>query len=110
MYGGHLRDVCPIILGHKKGEEAALVYQYAGTSSSRLADWKCFDLPKIRKAELGDGPWKEPPPTGGSFAGGNTCVPDVDLDVNPNSPIPPKTAAHRFAPPFRQRPLTERVC
>src|SRR5207302_328442 len=34
MYNGQLREVCPVILGHKDGEERALTYQLSGASTS----------------------------------------------------------------------------
>ncbi len=87
MYGEHVRDVHPIILGYNKtGEEVALNYQFSGETSTHLRDWKCFYLSKVYDGKLQDGPSPKVPTTGGR----NSCVDAVDLDVNPLSPYNPK--------------------
>ncbi len=35
-YQGYVRELCPIIIGHTKGEERLLAYQFGGGSSSGL--------------------------------------------------------------------------
>jgi hypothetical protein len=88
MYDGHPRAICPIILGHSGGAEKALTFQFEGSGSKgpvRCA-WKCFELAKVGKAEIIDGPWR----SGGSHKTSQTCVKEVDLDVNPDSPFNPK--------------------
>ena len=61
LYRGYRRELCPIILGHKKsGEEAALTFQFAGESSSRPASRRPVAMPvlsDVSNAELRDGPW-----------------------------------------------------
>ena len=88
MYDGYPRAICPIILGHSDGAEKALAYQFDGSSSDGPVhgDWKCFYLSKVRNAEIVDGPWR----SGNSHKTSQTCVKDVDLDINPNSPFNPK--------------------
>lgn len=90
LYGGHRRELCPIILGHKKsGEEAALTFQFAGESSSRLppgGQWRCLLLSGASDVELRDGPWR----AGASHEQPQSCVDIVDLDVNPKSPYAPR--------------------
>jgi hypothetical protein len=85
LYDGYPRALCPIILGHSKGEEVALTFQFAGESNSGLPPqgaWKCLRLSKIGDAQLRDGPWH-----GGSrHTRPQVCVETVDLDVNPRSP------------------------
>lgn len=66
IYGGYRRVVCPIILGHTRGEEKTLAFQIGG--------------------ELHDGAWR----SGASHQQAQTCVEDVDLDVNPQSPYAPR--------------------
>jgi len=91
-YGGHRRELCPIILGHSQGQEKALTYQFAGESESRLPPggcWKCLFLAKVSNVRLRDRPWN----AGGSHTQHNRpqrCVEDVDIDVNPASPYNPK--------------------
>lgn len=88
MYDGHPRAVCPIILGHSDGVEKSLTYQFDGTGSDGpvRGDWKCFFLDKVESAEIVDGPWR----AGSSHKTSQSCVKEVDLDVNPNSPFGPK--------------------
>jgi hypothetical protein len=80
-YQGYLRELCPIIIGHKDSEEKLLAYQFAGGSKSGLpreGAWKCLYLSEVRNAELRDGPWRE----GRQHRKQQTCVEGIDLDVN----------------------------
>ena len=89
LYDGYRRELCPIILGHTRGEEAALVYQFAGGSKTGLppgGQWKCLRLAKVSDARLRDGPWF----AGASHRRPQACVEVVDLDVNPASPYEPR--------------------
>jgi hypothetical protein len=89
IYDGYRRELCPIILGHSKGQEAALVYQFAGESQSGLSpggQWKCLRLAKTSDVRLREGPWR----AGSSHQRAQACVEDVDLDVNPDSPYNPR--------------------
>jgi hypothetical protein len=89
MYGGHRRELCPIVLGHSGGEEKALTFQIGGSSSSGLppqGEWRCLFLAKVSFARLHDGPWR----SGESHAQPQGCVESVDLDVNSASPYSPK--------------------
>ena len=91
MYGGHPRELCPIILGHSQGEEKALTYQFGGGSSSGLprgGEWRCLWLAKVSDIQLRDGPWI----AGSSHTQPQGCVAIIDLDVNPSSPYHPKRA------------------
>ncbi|MGD9914077.1 MAG: hypothetical protein AB7S80_08345 [Rhizobiaceae bacterium] len=89
VYHGHRRAVCPAVLGHSDGVETALVFQYAGGSSGGVVtgDWKCLKLAGVDAAELIDGIWQA---GGGDHTSAQTCVKDVDLDVNPASPFGPR--------------------
>lgn len=89
LYNGYHRELCPIILGHSRGEEKALTYQIGGESSSGLppgGEWRCLFLSKVSFARLHDGPWK----AGDSHNQPQGCVEIVDLDANPSSPYSPK--------------------
>ncbi|MEQ1818764.1 MAG: hypothetical protein ABL871_09140 [Terricaulis sp.] len=89
MYGGHHRELCPIILGHSDDEEKALTCQVAGDSRSGLppdGEWRCLFLSKVGFARLHEGEWK----SGDSHAQPQGCVEIVDLDANPDSPYSPK--------------------
>ena len=46
-YQGYHRELCPLIIGYKRGRERVLAFQFGGQSSSRLSpggDWKCLDF------------------------------------------------------------------
>jgi hypothetical protein len=92
-YGGFRREICPIILGHTRGEEIALTYQFAGKSGSRLpkeGDWRCLAIAGVSAATLRDGPWR----SGSRHGLAQTCVEEVEFDVNPASPYRPKRSLH----------------
>lgn len=87
-YDGHPRELCPTILGHSKGHEKALTYQFGGQSRSGLprgGEWRCLWLDKVSDVQLRDGPWY----AGNSHTQPQGCVETVDLDVNPASPYNP---------------------
>lgn len=89
VYGGFRRELCPAVLGHSRGEEKALTFQFGGESSSGLppgGEWRCLWLNKVSNVTLRDGPWF----AGSSHTWPQDCVEDVDLDVNPSSPYSPK--------------------
>ena len=89
VYGGYSRELCCIILGHSRGEEKALTYQFGGQSSSGLppgGEWRCLLLAKVSCVRLQDGPWL----AGKRHTQPQGCVEEVDLDVNPSSPYCPK--------------------
>lgn len=88
VYKGTYREVCPHILGHKKGKETALVYQFAGESAGGLppkGQWCCFSLSEITDVKMREGRWH----SGGSHQKTQQCVDLVYVDVNvavPNQP------------------------
>ena len=84
-YDGYRREICPTILGHSDGREKALVFQFAGETSKgplKDPDWKCFEVAAVTNAKLRDGPWF----TGRRHQQSQSCVKNVDLDVNPDNP------------------------
>jgi hypothetical protein len=88
-YDGYRRELCAIILGHSKGEEKALTFQFGGQSKSGLpagGEWRCLWLAKVRRVRLRDGAWF----SGTRHTAPQGCVEDVDIDVNPSSPYKPK--------------------
>ena len=89
-YGGYRRELCPIILGHKRsGDEVALTFQFGGESGSglpRRGEWRCLLLSRASDVQLRDGPWH----AGSSHQQPQSCVEVVDLDVNPSSPYEPR--------------------
>jgi hypothetical protein len=89
VYDGYPRELCAVLLGHSKGEEVALAYQFGGTGKTPLplrGQWKCLHLSKVSDAKLRAGPWH----VGPSHKRAQSCVEIVDLDVNPASPYNPR--------------------
>ena len=88
-YQGYRRELCVVLLGHSKGQEKALTFQFAGRSRSGLppgGEWRCLWLSQVGNVQLRDGPRH----TGARHTQPQGCVDDVDLDVNPSSPYHPK--------------------
>jgi hypothetical protein len=78
-YDGRRRELCPHIIGrNRSGEEVVLAWQFAGQSSGRLPQWRCLRLAHVRDAQSREGLWHE----GGSHRSEQTCVSDIDLDIN----------------------------
>ena len=80
-YQGHHRELCPHILGRTNNKERLLAFQFGGSTSSGLpagGEWKCLDLAQIRDPNMRDGRWH----TGSSHQATQTCVQDIDLDIN----------------------------
>ncbi|MCA6098968.1 hypothetical protein [Bradyrhizobium australafricanum] len=79
IYDGRPRELCPHIIGHNKsGEEVVLAWQFAGTSSGQLPQWRCLRLARVTDISLRNGPWHE----GGSHRTEQRCVSAIDLDIN----------------------------
>lgn len=77
-YGGHYRELCPHIIGYTDGAEKVLAYQFAGGSSGRLPQWRCLFLSKVGDVRLRGGSWH----AGSGHKTRQTCVVDIDLDIN----------------------------
>jgi hypothetical protein len=91
-YNDHHREICPIILGQTEGEEMALVYQFGGQTESRLPEWKCFRLADVSDVRLCEGEWVN----GSRHSRRQSCVKDVEIDVNPESPYLSRTGPSDF--------------
>ena len=56
LYEGRPRELCPHIIGtNLSGEEVVLAWQFAGTSSGKLPQWRCLKLANVRDARARDG-------------------------------------------------------
>jgi len=78
-YDGRFRELCPHILGtNRRGEEVVLAWQFGGESSGPLPQWRCLKLDNVSDARPREGRWHE----GGSHRTTQTCVSDIDLDIN----------------------------
>lgn len=84
-YGGHRREMCPHAIGlGLAGNEQALFYQFAGSSSkgdaSQLDDndrWRCMALDALEDVDIRDGKWQ----SAGNHSVPNTCIKEIDLEV-----------------------------
>ena len=78
-YDGRWRELCPHIIGtNRRGEEVVLAWQFGGESSGPLPQWRCLKLANVGDAWTRRGRWHE----GGSHRTTQTCVSDIDLDIN----------------------------
>jgi hypothetical protein len=80
-YDGCHRELCPHIIGHKHGEETVLAFQFGGESTSQLppdGEWRCLYLSKVSNPSRRTGAWH----TGPYHRTTQTCVDDIDLDIN----------------------------
>jgi hypothetical protein len=55
-----------------------LAWQFGGESSGPLPQWRCLKLANVSNARPREGRWHE----GGSHRTTQTCVSDIDLDIN----------------------------
>jgi len=81
IYGGHYREICPHILGRRDGEEKLLSWQFGGETASRLppgGEWRCLNVADMKDIKVRNGRWH----TGEYHRTAQTCVEDVDLDIN----------------------------
>ena len=82
-YDGHVREMCPQVIGTKGGREQALFYQFGGTSSSGVIvpnsprNWRCIPIDGLSNVSSRAGPWH----TGGNHSKAQTCVDNVDVEV-----------------------------
>jgi hypothetical protein len=83
-YHGHVREMCPHVLGTKKGRLQALMYQFAGSSSNGLeldgspANWRCIIVEELLNVSVrkSGGQWH----TASNYSRPQTCVnPDESI-------------------------------
>lgn len=90
VYRDRPRVLQPIVLGWSDDREKLLASQLGGASSRPLTDansrWRCMFLDDIEAPTLRDG-WEQ---IDAAHQSGQTCVKDVDLDINPRSPFRPR--------------------
>jgi len=62
-FDGHHRELCPHVLGYKKGSEQALFCQFGGSSKSQGliapqdAQWRCISVGQLTNLRVIEGPW-----------------------------------------------------
>lgn len=82
-YQGHIREMCPHVIGLKNSREQALFYQFGGTSSSgeivpnSPKNWRCIPIAGLSNVRSKDGVWH----TGVNHSMPQTCVDQIDLEV-----------------------------
>ncbi|TXK30993.1 hypothetical protein FVQ98_06750 [Ottowia sp. GY511] len=82
-YKGHLREMCPHVIGKKNGRTQALFYQFGGTSSSGAIipgspeNWRCIPIDDLINVSVKDGHWR----TADNHSRAQTCVDEIDLEV-----------------------------
>ena len=90
LYQDRRRELCPVVLGWSDGREKLLAYQLGGESSRPLTTpetrWRCLFLDDTSELSLASG-WPE---IAAMHRAGQSCVRDVDLDINPDSPFAPR--------------------
>ena len=80
--GGRQREAYPHVLGWSDGDEKIFVFQTGGYSEGgNLPGWRCFLVAKIQLLTATDDGWR----TGDRHTQRQTCVKDVDIDVNPKA-------------------------
>ena len=83
-YNGHVREMCPHVIGTKNGREQALFYQFGGTSSSGAIvpnspqNWRCIPIDGLSGVLVRDGSWQ----TGANHSRPQTCVDSIDVEVS----------------------------
>jgi len=82
-YKGHVREMCPHVIGTKNGKEQALFYQFGGTSSSKAivtwneGNWRCLAISELRDVSVRDGEWYSV----SRHSCPQRCVDNIDLEV-----------------------------
>ena len=83
-YKGHVREMCPHVIGLKDGKEQALFYQFGGTSSSgQIAagspqNWRCIPIDGLADVSVRSGDWE----TAANRSRPQTCVDEIDVEVD----------------------------
>ncbi len=84
-YDGYLREMCPHVIGRKKGREQALFYQFDGDSKSGLdpapespKNWLCIPIDGLSGVSTQAGIWHTAP----NHSRPQTCVDEIDVEVS----------------------------
>ncbi len=82
MYKGHWREMCPHMIGMKRGNVHGLFYQFDGTSGSGKIiagspdNWRCINLEDLEDAQLKSGEWHT-----STEEFDQTCIDQIDIEV-----------------------------
>jgi hypothetical protein len=85
-YQGHLREMCPHVIGKKNGRPQAFLYQFAGGSASGLkpdgspANWRCLRVDQLSDVCIrrSGGDWH----TASNYSAMQPCVDEIDVRVD----------------------------
>ncbi|MGA9284212.1 MAG: hypothetical protein WBV85_02100 [Solirubrobacteraceae bacterium] len=79
-YNGHVREMCPHVIGMKNGRPQALFFQFGGTSSSDSlpgGEWRCIPIEGLQDVVSQAGEWHTAP----NHSQPQTCVYVIDVGV-----------------------------
>jgi hypothetical protein len=84
-YHGHVREMCPHVIGTKRGRAQALLYQFSGGSSIGLepdgspSNWRCIIVNELTDVSVRKsmGEWH----TASNYSRPQTCVDRINIDV-----------------------------
>jgi hypothetical protein len=84
-YRGHVREMCPHVIGKKNRQPQALFYQFSGGSSSGLkpdgspANWRCLRIDELSHVSVKKlaGAWH----TASNYSSTQTCVDEIDVQI-----------------------------
>lgn len=85
IYDGHLRILCPHVMGHKNNVLNVLAYQSGGESSSGLValgsghirNWRCMQVAKLQDVSLTSADWA----TADNHSAPSQCVDQIVAQV-----------------------------
>ena len=80
-YKGHIREMCPHVIGTKNGRLQALFFQFGGTSSSDLppgGQWRCVPIEGLEDVEVQAGEWHTAP----NHSEPSSCIDAIDIEVD----------------------------
>jgi hypothetical protein len=84
-YQGHVREICPHVIGKKNGRLRAFLYQFAGGSDSgrkpdgSSANWRCLFIDELSDVTIqkSEGTWH----TASNYSAMQSCVDEIDARV-----------------------------
>lgn len=80
LYKGRWREMCPHVLGYRRGREQALFFEFGGESDSGPAvggQWRCLAAEELDLVEVREGEWY----SGERESRPQSCVEVVDVAV-----------------------------
>jgi hypothetical protein len=79
-YDGFPCEMCPHVVGLKRGIPNVLSFQFAGGSKTELppgGEWKCMRVDGLLNLSLRDGPWH----TRDDHSEPQRCVDEIEIEV-----------------------------